>query len=342
MLKSRRANDFQLSALIPDTDLSNNDTTMSSFSIQLREVPSRQRRDLPSPTMAGAPSPFSVLPPDIVMCILKTYLAPRDVLAVACVCRASRAVATSDVCWRSFLPEGLLGPLPHRTGAFAEARALFEVHHDAEEGATRNLPDGSRVAFLGPGDIRGTVRVSCCPGNEGGVWIDDTRYWERQSESSAPGRDMLILKHVWWLDVFSGFHVLPAGSYTLSTFILFDGISRGYMSEGILNCKLEVLFERLDGTVRDSRDCGRVFQTLPLNQTLRNQWLRIDLLDCQVLAGDGKLRLRLHNTDTTYKSGMCLARCDAVPETRPTISMPTKIRVVLVNAQGENEVVRYV
>jgi hypothetical protein len=292
--------------------------------------------------MRSAPSLFSVLPPDILLYILQTHLSPFDILSLACVCRAARRVATRDSCWRSFLPKGLLGPLPHLTGAFAEARVLFGVRDETDTGVSRNLPDRSGVAFLRQGDIRGAVRVSCCPGNEGGAWVGDRRYWERQSEITAPGRDVLILNSVWWLDVYTGFHLLPPGMYTLSTFILFGAGSLGYAFENIRNCKLQITFERLDGTVRDSRDCGRVFQNVLLNPALRNQWLRIDLLDCQVLAGDGKLRLRLHDTDNTLKSGLRLARCDAVPVTKPQEPMPTKTRVVLVNAEGENNVVCYV
>jgi Phloem protein 2 len=282
---------------------------MSGFRVELDRVRDFFRRAAPRKQACG-PSPFECLPPDILLYTMQRYLTPHDIISVACVCQAARSVATKDDCWLSFLPNGILPIDTDTSSAFAQARKVFECNGGRIGGASRNLADRSVVSFLKRGDVRGVVRVSCGPGNEGGAWIDNSIYWERRDDSSAPGRNVLRLIYVWWLDVSSGFHQLPAGMYTLSFHILFDA-GLGYSSVTSRHCRVEVQFELGDGTVRDTRDCGMVFSTLLLNEALLNRWLRIDLLDCEVLPGDAKLRLRLHHTESTCKSGIRLARCDA-------------------------------
>jgi hypothetical protein len=313
---------------------------MSGFRLEVDRVRDFFRRVAPR-KQVSSPSPFEVLPPDILLYTMQRYLSPRDVISVACVCQAARFVATKDDCWLSFLPTGIFPTDTETSSAFGQACKVFECNGGRISGASRDLADRSVVSFLERGDIRGVVRVSCGPGNEGGAWIDNNMYWERRDDASAPGRNVLRLIYVWWLDVSSGFHQLPAGMYTLSFHVLFDA-GLGYSFVNSRHCRVDVQFVRGDGTVRDTRDCGMVFSTLLLNEALLNRWLRIDLLDCEVLPGDVKLRLRLHHTESTRKSGIRLARCDAVPCHVPHERAPTRTRVMLAKPREEYDVVCFV
>jgi hypothetical protein len=71
--------------------------------------------------------------------------------------------------------------------------------------------------------------------------------------------------------------------------------------------------------------------TLILNIALLNRWLRIDLLDCEVLPGDAKRSLRLHHTVGTCKSSIGLARYDTVPSHVPHGRPQVQTRVILTN-----------
>jgi hypothetical protein len=265
-----------------------------------------------SSQQACGPSPFEVLTPDILLYIIQQYLIPNDVVSIACVCRAARVVAIKDDCWLSFLSKCNFPANSKTTGAFELARECLQVNDGGISGVSRNLADRSLVSFLKRGDVDLTCGSVANRAMRAAAWLLAEKHWERREDACAPGHNVLRLIVVSWLDVSSGFHQLPTGMYTLSFHVLFDA-GPGYSFVTSRHCRVDAQFERGDGTVRDTSDLYVDFSTMLMNEALLNRWLRIDFLDCEVLTGDAKLRLRLHHTDGTWKSGVRLARCDTVP-----------------------------
>jgi hypothetical protein len=231
-------------------------------------------------------------------------------------------------------------------GSFEEARALAKTS-SSFEGHSRVLPDMSAAAFLPKSDKRGVVRVSVNAGNDSvahymrsgpgpthevhnasaevdGAWWpqgSSSPYFEQLSMEDAPGRYVLKLRAVCWLDIRSRFCDLPPTTFTFSMHVNFPTSSNFYrVATPVKDINISIDFEDKQGNTTRTIECGKPFFPAIVNQVLHNSWLRFDISGVGVLPGDYLTRIRVHHTANVWKENILFGRLDAIPN---AISKPT-------------------
>jgi hypothetical protein len=276
---------------------------------------------------------LSTCPPDALLRIFM-HLAPRDLLTLSAVSRATRNAVRSDACWRALLPVGVVDEGVDGAESLYE-RAVQIARAPAHAPYCR--ADGARVSFTAEGDARGgLVRVSVTPGNHAVAHMpsgcDANIYFERLSLPATlcgpAGPAVLLLRSVCWLDVQSSFCGLPPGGYTFSWNVRLNADERGRSRIWRRRRAL-----RFTAQVFSGDECARQFHVdscvLPAHLPLaspgvstrssesifgvleRPPWTRLDL-NVEVTKEDTKVLLSVGNTSNEWKFNMLFGGCDAV------------------------------